>query len=263
MITKKTISNWMFLSPETKRLIDFITHESKNVFNHYQYCCRMYNEYKYTVYKNLLKKTCENITETVIDEMNKYYDVRTKYFQQIKMNNDIIYTNINNDNIPIYNYNFDDLLKQYNLVSKYLKGVTYDDDHINVMYFDIIKNILKTRYFRNFYKTKYELTNHIKLTITDERFIQHVKGKVTIFDDENYHTLLIDKYKNANTLKSEQNIIRRFALNCIKDCNLPCDEIINIMDKGYHAYASHMALKKKGLKSGKMQSEKPEYHRKE
>jgi IS605 OrfB family transposase len=250
---KKTLSDWISTTMETKKVLDFISHESKNVFNHYQFCCGIFNDYKRNIYKSLLKKHSSDITQDVLDKLDKYYVIRSTYFNVIKQNNQIIYEYIKNDNLKVYNYNFEALLKQYKFECRFIKDIVQSNKYNDILFNDVIKNILKSMYFRNYYKLKSDMVNHKKpneFSITDKQFIEHVKSKTMIFDTENYHGLLLEKYKNKNTLKSEQNIIRRFARQTLKECKLPGDMIINIMDKAYSAYSSQQALKAKGIRTG-------------
>ena len=250
---KKTFSDWMNPTKETKKILDFVSHESKNVFNHYQFCCGIFNDYKRNIYQSLLKKHSNDITQDVLDGLDKYYIIRTTYFNTIKQNHQIIYEYIKNDKPNVYDYNFEALLKQYKFECRFIKGIVQSNKHNDILFNDIVKNILKSMYFRNYYKLKSDMVNHKKpneFSITDKQFIDHVKSKTTIFDTENYHELLLEKYKDKNTLKSEQNIMRRFARQNLKDCKLPGDMIINIMDKAYSAYSSQQSLKAKGIRTG-------------
>jgi IS605 OrfB family transposase len=252
-VKRKTLSNWLFLPSDQKKVINLMSHESKNVFNHYVFCCRLFNEYKRDIYKKLLKIKTNDINESIISELEKYYKVKTDNFDIIKTNNEIIYKYITEQNPKIYHNDFDENLKKYKNECKKLTNIKILKEHVDMTFNDIVYNILKSRYFRNYYKLKSELVNHKKPTdIVSKEFIDHVKSKTTIFDTDNYHEILKNKYLNKITLKSEQNLMRRFAYKTLSDCHLPSDIIINIMDKCFTAYSSFMACKRKGLRTGQI-----------
>lgn len=253
MNARKTFSKWLYLDPTEKRISSALSHESKNVFNHYQFCCKIFNDYKSDIYRKLLKITSSDVNEDMLLELEKYFNIRTSNFNTIKSNNEIIYAYIKEANPMVYNYNFDELLKKYSKECKTLENIKIANKDNDIIFTNIVRDILKSRYFRNYYKLKSELVNHKKPTgNTDEKFMEHVKSKTTIFDTEDFHKNLKEKYAKTGkvALKSEQNLIRRFAYSMLKDCNLPSDIIINVMDKCYTCYASHMACKRKGLRSG-------------
>ena len=250
-IKKKTLSNWIYPQSEQKKIIQVMSHESKNVFNHYIFCSKIFNDYKRSIYKKLLKIKIDDINDAIINELEKYYNIRTDNFDIIKNNNEIIYKHIMEQNPQIYNYNFDDNVNKYKKECKNLDKIQIIKDNYDITFGDIITNILKSRYFRNYYKLKSELVNHKKPTEEyTKEFIKHVKSKTTIFDTDNYHELLKKKYSSKITLKSEQNLLRRFAYKTLTGCTLPSDIIINIMDKCYTAYTSFMSCKRKGLIMG-------------
>jgi len=222
-----------------------MAHESKNVFNHYLFCHRVFNEYKYIVYEKLSNEQIDDINEGVITEMEKYYKIYSDQLNNIKNNNNLIYKYITKENPHVYNYNFGELFEKYKNDCIKINGIIINKKYNNIIYENIIKNILKSRYFYNYYKLRLELIDHKKPTIDyDKKFIEHVKNKKSIFE----------KWKNPlkDKLKSEQNLIRRFAYKMLNNCSLPSDIIINIMNKCYFAYSSYIALKQKGLRTGQI-----------
>jgi len=248
MILKRTISNYLPLSKHINKTIKYMSHESKNVFNHYLFCCKIFNEYKQDIYKKLIEhnfnKDSKSLTEKFLIEMSKYYDIYSKYLETIKNNNNIIFKFITNENPDVYNYNFDELFNEYNKKCKNLNGLIKCKKFNNITYENIIRNILKSRYFKNYYQLRLEMVSHVKPKKTyDERFIKHVKDKSPLFGYINNHKELF---------KSEQNLLRRFAYKMFKDCILPSDIIINIMNKCYSTYSSHLALRQKGIRTGQI-----------
>jgi len=252
-IIKRTMSSWLNLDNEENKLIGSISHESKNVFNHYNFCCKLFNEYKRVIYKKLLKHKSFDVNEDILNELAEYYKIRTSNFEAIKNNSQLIYEYIREQNINVYNYNFEELYKKYKQECKLIENIIIPAKHRHMVYFDLIYNILKSRYFRNYYKSRFEMLNKIPLTITDKIFIDHVKSKTTIFDGKNYCDLLKRKYETKeNKVTSQQNLIKRFAYKTLTNCKLTGDLICNIMNKCYSAYASFNALKEKGLRVGQI-----------
>ena len=235
---KKTLRYWIKLSNDKKKIFEFLSHESKNIFNHYLFCLKIYNKYKFHIYGELNNEDNE-INDVFLEKMQNKFNLHSKYFELLVTNNSIIYNYIKSQHIDVFNYNFDMLCKKYTIECE--KLVTIKDGQSELLFIDIISAILKKLYFCNFYKTKMEMTNKRQLTILDKKFIEHVKSKNCLFAE---HSI---KPKN---LKSDQNLIRRFALMTYTKREIPCDVIINIMDKCYSTYLSQMKLKEKGYKTG-------------
>lgn len=244
---KRTTSDWIKLDTTTKKILSLITHESKNVFNHYIFCTKVFNKYKYIVYQKLLKSNAGDVNEKILENMELHYNVYSKHFPIILNNNKLIYAFIHEENPKVYHNNYDQLVIEFTDKCKNIDGLQFTKKHNDLVYDNIIKDILRSMYFHNYYETKSILVNHKKSNDLDAEFVKHVKSKKTIFDTDNYRTLLLEKNKN---LTSEQNLMRRFASNQLKDCLLPNDVVINIMNKGFTAYSSRQALKRKGLKTG-------------
>jgi IS605 OrfB family transposase len=252
----KTFSNWIYLTPKMRHVYSSMTHEAKNIFNHFLFCNKLFNEHKSQLYISLNtidtskielknKKVKQevgidsNATEYIINSLCDIYKNVIEKSEQIKINNTLIFDYITKDNPYVYNHNYNELVVFYCKKCKKLDGIRLDVDHCDILLTNIVKNILKSRYFRNYYKVRQEMYEHKKITVDDMEFIEHVKSKKTIF--------LVKKPSN---IKSERNILRRFALSVYTTGKLPRDIVMNIMDKVYSALSSNMALRKKGIKTG-------------
>ncbi len=208
---KKTLSDWLFLDANYKHTIDILAHESKNVFNHYLFCCNIFNDYRRTIYEKLLTIKTNDINQSILDELEVYFKIRSSCFNIIKNNSEIIYKHITKCDPPINNLSFNVYLEYYKTDCLHLIGIQSHEKYNTFVYDDIIYNILRSRYFYNYYKLKSELINHKKPTslAVADYFIEHVKSNKTIFDTLNFHELLKEKYKDS--LTTERNLLRRFA----------------------------------------------------
>jgi hypothetical protein len=52
----KTFSTYMDINREQFKIIDKISFESKNIYNHYMFCLNFYNKFKNNIYKEIFMK---------------------------------------------------------------------------------------------------------------------------------------------------------------------------------------------------------------
>ena len=50
----QTFSTYMNINKEQFKIIDRISLESKNIYNHYMFCLNFYNKFKHNIYKDSL-----------------------------------------------------------------------------------------------------------------------------------------------------------------------------------------------------------------
>lgn len=261
-----TLSTFLNLSKDNYKIIDKLSFESKNIYNHSMYCINFYNKFKNTVYKNIYfkyfsfddirknKYKTDFINKQIQDEFNNYYDLYSTNYKIIKKNNDIIYNYIKKKNPLILNTNFNDKLKEYMSACLKLKGIIFDKTNYQLVFYDVIKNILISYYKKNYFHLKYSIINkkpfNQKLNI--ESFKNHVLNEKLFIDNDD--TKISKYYQNISKLlkiNSEQNIIKNISIKSLKYNYLYKDTIRVIIDKCYMSYKSFISLKYNGYKSNK------------
>jgi len=240
------------------------------------FCVNVYNKYKYKLFKKIyndyFKKNCDKLNKKNIkdskkyndiiqNKLKKYYDQYTDNYNIYKKNNDIIYRYVKKQNLIITNENFNKTLENLIIKCSKLNGITFDKNNYDLVFFDIIKNILITYYKNNFFHVKYAILykKPIKKELNLKYFIDHVRKDILLYDNDTikqskYYTILSKELK----INAEQTIIRKLALNKLKHDFIYRDIVINIMDKCYNSYKSYMSLKYGGFKPSK-----PKYLEKE
>ena len=250
--TRRTLSSTFKTNKDTKHILDFISHESKNVYNSFIYTSTVYYKFKKLIFNKSINdiklsknKTEEFIDNTVYKYINLYYSLFLKEKKHFKLNNTIIYNfiksnikeNIINSNIDIIKKNF--LKEVYKLKDLYL-----DNDLNTYLVDDIFYNIINSFYTHNFNYIKNCLLNHEPIKNFDDNFINEVKNN-------NYILKKITKNLNLDgfKFKSDQNYISRYTYKIISNkIHLPSDIIINIFCKAFEGYKSFFSLKQKGIK---------------
>jgi IS605 OrfB family transposase len=260
-----------FFDPSSKRtiqcfikndsiLVKKVATETKKVFNSFLFNWQFFdNVKKYLLFdaicyhnRNTKNNNICNINNYIHDQLFHYYRIYQDNYAVIKNNNNVIYTYIKSLKLNVYNYNFYSIYNELILKCAFLKDVIYTPEYADITFQDIIFKILKSFYLRNFYKTKYEMLNHIPLTIKNTDFISHVKEGNSLFQDTDVNNLKIILSENITyKLDSDQNIIKKFSRDIWyfnnKKNNILSQEIISAtIDKAYDALQSYYALRKAG-----------------
>jgi len=261
-----TLSTFFNLSKENYKIIDKLSFESKNIYNHSIFCINFYNKFKDTVYKNVYfkyfsfdniiknKYKTDFINKHINNEFNNYYDFYSNNYKIIKNNNDIIYNYIKKQNPLILNTNFNDKLKEYMNTCLKLKGIQFNKNNYHLVFYDVIKNILISYYKKNYFHLKFSIINkkpfNEKLNI--ESFKNHVlKENLFIDNDETKISKYYQNISKLSKISSEQNIIRNITLESLKFNYLYKETIRSIIEKCYLGYKSFISLKYNGYKSNK------------
>ena len=196
--------------------------------------------------------------EYIYEAFESWYMYYSEINPLIRTNNDIIYKYVVKrlSNILILNNNFYELENTITdeIIDQEL--VTFDDDNKFDTFTNIIHSVLKSFYIKNFYRTKSELLNKQKLTITDKKFIKQVKRDECLFNSKdyvNYRTKIVKYLKKNPTMKMELktnfNYVSRTVYKFISKEKLPADVVCSIIKKTYESYTSHKALRAKGKKA--------------
>ena len=256
-----TLSLKATFNKEQTKIFKFLTNESKKIFNHYMFSLNVYNFYKYKLYDDIFimhinkQITKENINDTIVRKLINYYKNYSNNYVQYKINNNIIYKTIKNMNIIITHDNYDDYYLK--IINKCIldNNIIFDSSNCDLLFYDIIKNILTTFYMNNFFSVRNSIIykTKIKEHLNIPSFIKHVIQKTLKYNNSTLYTskcydILNNIYENLN---SEQTIIRKLALYTLKDDKVYRDTIINIMDKVYESYLSYKELRLSGKYANK------------
>ena len=248
-----------------KRIIDFMSHISKNIYNTAIYCHQIYDIFYVDIYTDLFDSLNENFsnkleTEIVHDLLFKIFNVYHSFYSNNKSTVDFINNFIQktvfeiNKKNPIINTNF------MSVINSVFMQIVKEIQKTSVMchkYFNLIQrrvyDEVSWKYNENFTITKNEILSKKKCTINNKDFIDDIKNGFinlsTILDRSSYKKKISDEFKID--IKSDQFIIKKFTVNNLgNNLNLiPSDVTTNIIDRTFDCYKSFLALKEKGIKS--------------
>ena len=145
-----------------------MTFESKNVYNFYLFCLNFFNKIKVNLFRDLINEIILNlditgvlggnlnlsdINEKIQLKLSEYYTKYTKTYRDIKHNNNVIYDYIKTKKINVYHDNFNDILQTLLLEIAVNKenDLLMVDQHYKYMYYEIVANILKSFYSKNYF----------------------------------------------------------------------------------------------------------------
>ena len=164
----RTLSNHENYNPDQHRIIEFMAHESKNIYNTTIFFIQLYFKFSNEIYQELdilvsLKKikNIEQFDNGFYELFDKYYQRYTRINPIRKKNNDIIYGFIkkNIKDITLINSNyyhikdsFTQEIKRLNIIDL-PKNATEDDK--KELFYDIVDSIFRSIYTKNFYHKKY------------------------------------------------------------------------------------------------------------
>ena len=184
-----------------------------------------------------------------------YYNLYCETKNIIKENNSIIFDFIKNflKDILIDNQNFK---HYYDIIIDHLFNnniIVLDNkynDYIISECKNIVYNILKSFYFKNYNFIENQIKSHIKVDSKfSENFINHVKAKNKLFQKDK---CISSKVMLGFELTSDQNIISILSRRYIeKDNNanlIAPDVIVSIINKAYENIKSFYSLKASGQK---------------
>jgi len=277
-ITKQTISSYVHFGKQNqfgheKTLLNFSSNISKNIKNSVVYCSSIFYFFKNNIITSVLDNLYyvddyQSLVEVTLNCYQNYYDLYTANKLIIKQNNKIIYDYLKPilETIFLTNDNFYQT-KAY-LTSKLLKNknIQHINDCNNVCFYNIINNIFKSFYSRNFHRVEELMLNHQKIEILgcDERFINQVKNNNNLFtngdvETETEYTInknkLYEKLKDGITKEewnkyTQASIIKQFTYRHLHNNTdkLSSDLKNSIIRKAMESIDSFFALKSKGIK---------------
>jgi hypothetical protein len=201
-IQTKTIS----LSIKNKRSIkifDRMTQFSKNIFNISLFCFNILKKNQDCIYKKFFK-TLKNTTEIerkdkynkIFSEIyNEYFKLHTDNMELINTNNKIIYEYIKNllKDIVLTTLNYEEVKK--NIITELSLILEFNNLNKKMVFLNIVNDILKSFYLKNYYKIKYELANHHKISIDSDNLIEEVKRSFLIQKLQNIKRKLVNLWK--------------------------------------------------------------------
>lgn len=254
-LPKKALTSLINLGSKRKRIIKFLCHQSKNIYNHYIFCYNVYQKFKENVYLELLKSNDPKPIDFIIDKLSLYYEKYSNNFDKFKNNNTLIYNYIRSLNLNIDHKNLDKIKSELYLKCiikiKELNVNLNDPFECEYLYENIIDQIIHKNYLGKFYYIKRCILNHKPIENPNQGFIEHVKKGDVIKREFNNKWVLDHLYNKSKKkqLSSETTLIRTFALKMLKDRKIYGDIIINIMDKVQSTITAHYAKLAKGMYS--------------
>src|SRR5579872_1577390 len=275
-ILKRTLCNWERFDMKQMNILRFMCRESKNIYNTSIFHIQIYNRYSNQIFAKLYSlveagviTNSKKFYEKLCEFYDNFYDHYLKIKSQLFHNNNVIFKFIKRLDrkmeLCVVNMNFQSLFKGivYRLCNEnrlhYPKNAT--DSIKKELCDDIVMNILKSMYNRNFYLTEMEVKKYEDLaekkieykevyTIDDDVFVRQVKKNQYLFKKKptNY-VALIKKHKSfvKGSVKTHQNYISRMIMRHYKP-KIPSDLMGNIITKAYRAFSSFFALRQKGYK---------------
>jgi hypothetical protein len=216
----KTIQ--IIANKSNNKIFDHMTNISKNVYNSCVFSFNIFKLFKKQIYddffmniKNIMnsktdffdknKLIYDTYDQEFIKIYNKYYKTYIESKEQIIKNNKIIFDfiKIELNNIILNSSNIKFYINK--IINSLKKIITYDKNNKKLIFTDIIINIIKSFYNKTYFRTKYEMLNHIPFTINDEILINDIKNDNYLFSKktetfyENDYTYL--NLKRFNILK--------------------------------------------------------------
>ena len=243
-----------------KKIFRYLGYYSKKLYNQYIFCYQIYEIYKYDIFKNLHDDLAKNINincDTYIS--NKLSECIDNYIlikNEHKLNNSYIYKkiieHIRKNNIIVKNSNYENIKNDFIESLKNDTNIRYDKKNYDVLYSNIIINIVKSIYIKNYNVIKENMTNHEEMPFIDNELIDDIKNeRILTFDKKNhYKDLIYEKYPNIKGITSDQNIVSKIVRIRNNDIviNLDSTLICNVMNKAYKGYVSYYRLKQLGHK---------------
>lgn len=270
----RTISSYCpIYNNNLNNLLNFMTHESKNIYNTSIYFMQIYLSCKNFIFKELYELVDNDKITNIKKFDRKFYKIFEKYYQkylrirEFKIhNNRVIYKfikqnlkNLKNGYLINSNYHIFEKFIITSLLAqnilRFPKDCTKDEE--NEVFYKIVGNILRSIYTKNFNLTKEEILSKKACTIQNEEFIEQVKNGQYLLEDiwmTNYKQKLkshelFKKLSKKKGIKSDQNYMARIIYIHYKDRKIPSDVMCNIIPKAYQALKSFFALRKKGIKA--------------
>lgn len=277
MVRKKTpdkiircFSNWAHFNSREHRIFQSMAHESKNIFNFSLFHTKIYHSYSNRIFEDLHNLVINNEIKNIDEFDNKLYDVYDHYYQRfliikpfIHHNRKIIYQTVINyiEDIDLVNDNFylfeEFIYKQIKSDDLLKFPEDCDSRTVNELFYDILFQILKSIYNKNFHNTLNEIKSKKKCTIQDINFINQVKNNEYLFDtnaiNEKFKVILkrcdLLKINEKSAIKSDQNYIARIIYKYYKNPKIPSDLMCNIIAKVHQTYSSFLAKLSKGMRA--------------
>jgi len=269
--------------PIRNKVFDFMANESKKIYNTTLFHTNIFLRYQNLIFKDLLDLVNNNEILDIKQFDKMFYTIYGKYHNNFLIikdaldnNNRIIYNHIkeylNEHKLQITNDNYNKIYDIMIIQITNLNTFTVvNKNDMDELFFNLVQNILKSIYTKNFNEFKRCIINNIPCPNDDESFITQVKNEEYLFSKDaakNYkkilmnHPLFISKKKDKNnendeedeipckkeeTIKSNQNYIARIVYEYYTDCKIPSDLMCNIIAKGHAAFCSYFALLEKGI----------------
>ena len=252
------------------KIFDVLSNNSRIIFNRSMFCYNILKYYETEIFdyvydkvlnnKKLLKElnsrtksSAHKLINTYIDEI---YDIKYKFYSDnydlFKKNNKFIYAFIKTElkDTVVDNFNFFSLKDSF--IKKIIKKKLVSFDSINKSFVleEVVTKILKSYYNFAFFKSKYEMLNHIPYTIKNlsKEFIKCIKEDTYLFDKK------INSLKKLRELKlsiDENNLLVHLVrMHLDEDKGILLSDVVGeIVDKVYGGISSYYTKRRNGKKA--------------
>lgn len=257
------------------KVLSYIGSISKNVYNITLFCKKYYDLYKVKLYKDLYNSNAilvgkEEVQTFLSNQILVNYEKYEHIYEHIKSNNNYIYKRIVNE-LKITNFviTTDNVVQVYNSYLYLLTddtNIITDIENYDMLYTNIIKNIIFSIYQRNYRIVTEELLNHKKFSIYSDSIVSDIKSDREMIKDEkslNYKNLCEKKYNIK--ICSDQNFVGRLVYKKLGNNYEKIDSTMigTIIEKIYKAYSSFYnvikKLKTKPKNNGKSKKSKKKH----
>ena len=232
---------------------------SKNIYNSTIYCIKIFNYFKLKLYKNLYKQLKINplidTSKFIKNQLINYHELYSKLSKHIKINHNYIYKYIIGElkscKIIIKNSNYEKYICYFQYILKKDPNIFFNGVNDNLLFYDIVEEIIKSMYKRNYGIIKKEMYLKKPFSFIDNEIILDINNdNILDFSSKNTYKIRI-KNKFNIVLKSDINYIGRLVYAKLENNYEKIDSTMigSIIDKAYKAYNSYYALLNKGIKS--------------
>ena len=234
---------------------------SKTVYNLTIYCINIFNYFKYKLYSELYNHISNdnnfNYSDFIKNKLIFYFDLYSSINKFIKQNNDYIYKYIKDyillHNIIIENNNYEFYKNYFIEILHNNNNIHFDLINNNLLFEDIIINIINSIYMKNYNTIKNQMLEHKQFTIKSETIINDIKNGniMDLYPKNTFKSKIISEFNIE--LKSDQNYIERLVYTKLGDNTSKIDTTMigSIMSKANQAYSSYYALLEKKIKANK------------
>ena len=243
----KTWKSFYKFNKFESNIFDYILKQSAKIYNTSIYYSNIYFRFKKYIFNDFYKmNSINNPNEEVEKIFDKYCDWYSRNKNILFEINQDVYKYIKDNVKTLVNNNFEsEKIRLSKDLEKFKKDIE-KNCFFTYIFEDIINNIFRSFYLKNYNKTKDEILSKKPCSIQDLDFIEQVKKKECLFTFDEKENIKKPKYE----FKTDQTFIQKKIYKELKiNSDLSSDIITNVIRKSFENYKSYFALKSKGIKA--------------